>query len=111
MAVQIQQPKKENPFSKILPVVGAIGAGVAAIPTGGASLAAIPAIVGAAGAGASLGGMAGGMLDGPQASNVPTSPAERRLNKMGGAPMPQAEDPREVLQKSMFALRDYRRLC
>jgi hypothetical protein len=25
---------------------------------------------------------------------------------MGGAPMPQAEDPREVLQKSMFALRE-----
>jgi hypothetical protein len=44
-------------------VLGAIGAGALAIPTGGASLAAMPAILGAAGAGAGLGSLLGNVVN------------------------------------------------
>ena len=101
MVAQINQPKKDDTLSKLLQVGGAAAGIIAAPATGGASA----MLTGAAG-GAALGGLAGGLIEGPQASNNSSSAVDRRLGQAGGVQVPLPEDPREVLQRSMFALRD-----
>lgn len=103
MAAQVNMPKKENPLGKILPLAGALAAGAAAIPTGGMSLAALPAVLGAAGAGQAAGSLGANILG---ANKQGPSAVERRMGM--GAQMPQAapaEDPQKILQESMFALK------
>lgn len=100
---QVNMPQKQSNMSKagaLLPLAGAIGAGILAAPTGGASLAAMPAIMSAAGTGAALGGVAQtgvGML---QTDNQPSA-VERRMN---GVQAPQLPDQQAAINNARIAL-------
>jgi hypothetical protein len=103
---QVNIPKKQSSMDKasgFLPLAGAIGAGLLAIPTGGASLAAMPAILGAAGTGAALGGAAKGGLDMLGATNQPgMSAVERRMG--GKTEMPTLPDQQTALNNARIEL-------
>ena len=98
MAVQVYMPQKEDKLGKILQIGGAIGGGV--LGAGGGPM----GIIKGAGAGASLGGLAGGMLSQDQGPSA----VERRMGTSGiQAPQaPPAEDPQAVMRDAMIALRD-----
>jgi len=72
-ALKIGQERKEKKGDRnkaIYSVLGALGAAALAIPSGGVSLAAVPAILGAAGTGMALGGAAGDAAKGDYGSMV-----------------------------------------
>ena len=100
---QVYQPQKKD-YSSLLPLMGAGAAGAMAIPTGGLSLAAMPAIMGAAGTGAALGGVAKtgvDMLGNNQAQGgVPNGAVDRRMQ--GGTP--QLPDQRQIIDNARIAL-------
>lgn len=105
---QVNIPKRQSSMDKIsgmLPMAGAIGAGLLAVPTGGMSLAALPAVLGAAGTGAALGGTAQGGLNMLGVTNKPgVSAVERRMG--GQAQMPQLPDQQAALNNARIELQN-----